>query len=147
MFEEDREGEDEPQENAEENEESSFENDMWEVIMDDTVDQYNDQLQNYIEDSDVLKKKFEKYFFENVRKWMHMLYSFFEGDDVFGKIVEFVKNIDHADDDEEALNLAVDNHKYKLLKVVDWQRVFNLINTRAEEEEDEECLTGNGRIV
>ncbi len=117
---------------------STLEDDIWDVILDDTVKQYNDQLQKHIEDADVLKRKFEKYFFENARKWVSKLYNFYEQDEVFGKILEFIKNVDHADDDEEALNLAVDNKKYKLLKVIDWARVFSLIGIKAEESDEAE---------
>ena len=117
--------------------EEQSEDDMWEVILDDTVHQYNEQLQQYADNVVMLKKKFEKYFFENVRTWIHKLYNFYEYDEVFGKLVEYVKNLDHADDDEEALNLAVDNKKYRILKVVDWTRVFSLIDTTAEEEDNQ----------
>ncbi len=68
------------------------EDDMWEVILDDTVHQYNEQLQQYADNVVMLKKKFEKYFFENVRTWIHKLYNFYEHDEVFGKLVECQKS-------------------------------------------------------
>ena len=37
--------------------------DMWDVNLDDTVDQYNEQLLNHLGDADKLKKKFEKYMY------------------------------------------------------------------------------------
>lgn len=120
-------------------------NDVWDIIVQDTVEKHEHALKRMANNPDLFKKRFHKYFLENARQWLLKLHDFYEHDALRHRLWEVMEQMDHADDSQEALNMAIDQKKYKLINVIDWNHVENLLDlsahsneeTKAEDNEDE----------
>ena len=108
--------------------------DMWDIMIADTAEKHSEQLKSVLHDTDSFKRKFQKYFLENSRKWLHKMHDFFENDTLREKLWQIMENIDDAEDVTEALNIAIDQKKYKILKLIDWSQVINLLQSEDEAE-------------
>ena len=106
---------------------------VWDKIMWETYVENKENLATL--DKTKLKEKFKKYFLVKVKEWLPMLQDFMENDRIKAAIWGTKETVasDSSDEGEDIL-LAVDQRKYKIWKIIDWDMVENWL---AEEEEED----------
>ncbi len=110
---------------------SAEEQTIWNKIILDTVEQNKETLRDA--DSSKRLTKFKKLFIENVKVWLLQIHEFWENDETKSSIWDTKEKLEDMDD-EEAVQTAIDQRKYKLLKLIKWEKVEGLID--GDEEED-----------
>ncbi len=112
---------------------------IWGKIILDTVEQNKEALREA--DSSKRKSKFKKYFIENVKVWLLQIQELWENDETKSSIWDTKEKLEGMDE-EEAVLTAIDQRKYKILKLIKWDEIDDLIDTEEDEplediEEDE----------
>ncbi len=105
---------------------------VWDKIMWETYVENKENLATL--DKTKLKEKFKKYFLVKVKEWLPMLQDFMENDRIKAAIWGTKETVaSDSSDEEEDILVAVDQRKYKIWKIIDWDIVENWF---AEEEEE-----------
>ena len=112
---------------------------VWDKIMWETYVENKENLATL--DKTKLKEKFKKYFLVKVKEWLPMLQDFMENDRIKAAIwgtKEMVAS--DSSDEEEDILVAVDQRKYKIWKIIDWDMVKNwLTEEGANDNQDSEA--------
>ncbi len=97
---------------------------VWDKIMWETYVENKENLATL--DKTKLKEKFKKYFLVKVKEWLPMLQDFMENDRIKAAIWGTKETVaSDSSDEEEDILVAVDQRKYKIWKIIDWDIVEN----------------------
>ncbi len=114
---------------------------VWDKIMWETYVENKENLATL--DKTKLKEKFKKYFLVKVKEWLPMLQDFMENDRIKAAIwgtKEMVAS--DSNDEEEDIIVAVDQRKYKIWKIIDWDIVENWFAEKEKEYTNENQDSG-----
>ncbi len=106
---------------------------IWSRIILDTVEQNKEALREA--DSSKRKSKFKKCFMENVKPWLVQIQEFWENDETKSSIWDTKEKLENMDD-EEAVLAAIDQRKYKLLRLIKWDVIDELIDSGEDDDMD-----------
>ncbi len=106
---------------------------IWSRIVLDTVEQNKEALREA--DSSKRKSKFKKCFMENVKPWLVQIQEFWENDETKSSIWDTKEKLENMDD-EEAVLAAIDQRKYKLLRLIKWDVIDELIDSGEDDDMD-----------
>ncbi len=114
---------------------------VWDKIMWETYVENKENLATL--DKTKLKEKFKKYFLVKVKEWLPMLQDFMENDRIKAAIWGTKETVaSDSSDEEEDILVAVDQRKYKIWKIIDWNIVENWFTEEEEEYTNENQDSG-----
>ena len=89
-----------------------------------------------IQDKEQFQLKFKESFLEKCKTWLNTINDFVENDETWAAVMETKSKLYETveEDDEEALLSAIDARRYKLFKLIGWEKVeADLENSKSDE--------------
>ena len=133
--------------NATSDEDPDSDNSMWNKILRLSYDDNKEFWFRLLsKDKTQFRLKFKEAFLEQCKTSLDLIDDFVENDETWASILETKSKLYDMveENDDEALLSAIDARKYKIYKLIDWQKVEDDIQYDSEQEEEkEEVATDN----
>lgn len=133
--------------NATSDEDPDSDNSMWNKILRSSYDDNKEFWFRLLsKDKTQFRLKFKEAFLEQCKTSLDLIDDFVENDETWASILETKSKLYDMveENDDEALLSAIDARKYKIYKLIDWQKVEDDIQYDSEQEEEkEEVATDN----
>ena len=133
--------------NATSDKDPDSDNSMWNKILRSSYDDNKEFWFRLLsKDKTQFRLKFKEAFLEQCKTSLDLIDDFVENDETWASILETKSKLYDMveENDDEALLSAIDARKYKIYKLIDWQKVEDDIQYDSEQEEEkEEVATDN----